>query len=489
MNAGPIESARTESAVLRIAYLCAQYPAVSHTFVLREVEALRKLGAEIATFSIRRAGAEQLLARADQREFESTYAILPPRWTVLFAAHLRLAVKAPSAYLSTLAMALRTAPAGLRAHLWRLFYFIEAVLLWHECRRRGIRHIHVHLANAAADVALLAAEIGSTAEPQRPWSWSFTIHGPTEFYDVSRYRLADKVRHALFVVCISDYARSQLMTLSEPAIWDRLQVIHVGIPIDQFTRSLDRNAPLDYGEAGFATGDGGPRDGSEGDALARPIDDPPMILFIGRQVPEKGQAVLLQAVALLVERGCRVNVTLAGEGHARGEFERLARRLGIGAQVSFPGAVGQEEIHALYARACIFCLPSFAEGIPGVLMEAMAMRLPVVSTRITGVPELIDDGVSGLLVAPGRPDELADALERLLGDPALRREIGANAREKVVREFNTSTSVRRLHELFVGRLSRRSPSAAVGACEPRLQTPAGAPRQPLESFAVEEAHA
>ncbi len=410
---------------MRIAYLCAQYPAVSHTFVLREVEALRGLGAEIATFSIRRAGSDHLLSDADRAAYRSTYAILPARWRTLLTAHLKLAVGAPAAYLSTLALALRLAPAGLRGSVWQFFYFVEAVVLWSECRRRGIRHIHVHLANAAADVALLAAQIGSAAAPERPWSWSFTIHGPTEFCDVSRYRLGEKLRHARFVVCISDYARSQLMALSEPEAWDKLHVIHVGIPIAQFTRNGNGSRPS-----------------------ARPT-----ILFIGRQVPEKGQAVLLQATALLAERGHTVDVVLAGEGQARPEFERLAQRLGVASQVSFPGAVGQEEIHALYAGASIFCLPSFAEGIPGVLMEAMAMRLPVVSTRITGIPELVDDGATGLLVAPGRTDELADALQRLLTDPSLCHEMGSNAREKVVCEFNTASSSERLYALFGQMLS------------------------------------
>lgn len=432
MSHGSRDRKLKSTPVMKIAYLCSQYPAISHTFVLREVNALRDLGAEIDTFSIRRASPDHLLAHADRVAFESTYAILPPRWTALLTAHLRLAVSAPLAYLSALALALRLAPAGLRGHLWQLFYFVEAVVLWTECRRRGIRHVHVHMGHVAADVALLTAHIGTTVEPERPWSWSFTLHGPFELSDVSRFRLAEKLRRARFVVCITDYTRSQLMALSPPDVWDRLHVIHVGIPIEQFTRS-------DNGSAA-----------PEGD---------PMILFIGRQVPEKGHVVLLEAATLLLERGHKVRVTLAGEGPSRPAFERCAERLGLtsSAQVSFPGAVGQEEIHALYAGASIFCMPSFAEGLPGVLMEAMAMRLPVVSTWITGVPELIDDGRTGLLVSPGRADELADALERLLVDPALGREIGSRAREKVVREFNTESSAEQLYALFADQLSRSSP--------------------------------
>jgi colanic acid/amylovoran biosynthesis glycosyltransferase len=141
-------------------------------------------------------------------------------------------------------------------------------------------------------------------------------------------------------------------------------------------------------------------------------------------------------------------VTLAGSGPEQAGLERLADRLGVASRVSFPGAVGQDDINALYASATIFCLPSFAEGIPGVLMEAMAMRLPVVSTRITGIPELISDGETGLLVTPGRVDELSDALDRLLSDQRLCRELGSRARDKVIREFNTDTSAKQLYALF-----------------------------------------
>jgi colanic acid/amylovoran biosynthesis glycosyltransferase len=416
----------------KIAYLCAQYPAISHTFVLREVDALRELGAEIETFSIRRSGSEQLLANADRVAHHTTFAILPPNWAGLLRAHLGLVLRAPSAYFATLIFALGLAPAGLRGRLWQLFYFVEAVVLWSELRRRDIRHIHAHLANVGADVALLSSHLGTAVEPERPWSWSFTMHGPTEFADVGYHRLAEKLRLARFVVCISDFARSQLMALSGPELWEKLHVVHVGVPIEQFTRS--NGLTLDLVE----------------------LDDAvePGILYIGRLVPEKGQAVLLQAVARLVECGHPVSLTLAGEGPERAALERLAEKLGIGSRTSFLGAVGQEEIHALYARASIFCLPSFAEGVPVVLMEAMAMGLGAVSTRIAGIPELIDDGHTGLLVAPGRVDQLADALQRLVLDPSFRHVLGASSRNKVIREFNAQRSAEQLYRLFAEELPR-----------------------------------
>jgi colanic acid/amylovoran biosynthesis glycosyltransferase len=418
---------------MKLAYLCARYPAISHTFVLREVETLRRRGVNIDTFAIRRASADHLLAAADHAAFQTTFAILPPRPKRLLLTHLRLVIRAPGAYVRTLAVALRLAPPGLRGHIWQVFYFGEAVVLWDECRRRGIHHIHVHLANVAADVALLATELGCAVSSTEPWSWSFTMHGPGEFFDVGRFRLAEKLRRALFVVCISDFARSQLMALCNPEEWDKLHVIHVGIPIGQFTNDGETASPS-------------------------PAD--PSILFIGRQVPEKGQGVLLEAVALLAKRGTHVNVMLAGEGAARPAFECLAKHLGIASRISFPGAVGQDDIRALYAGASVFCLPSFAEGVPGVLMEAMAMETPVIATRIAGIPELIDDGHTGLLVRPGRADLLADALERLLTDSALCHELGSAARAKVIREFNSESSADELYALFQRQLApaRAQPS-------------------------------
>lgn len=410
---------------MKLAYLTSAYPAISHTFILREVEALRRRGLEITTFSIRRAPAEQILSEADRAAAATTVPILPPRWGLLPATHLGLLLRAPRAYFSTLRAALALAPPGLRGRLWQLFYFVEAVLLWKECRRRGIRHIHVHLANAAADLALIAARLGSALEGEGTWSWSFTMHGPTEFYDLRHFRLPEKVKEAAFVVCISDFARSQLMGLSDPETWDRLHVVHVGIPVDQFTPSPNGN----------------------GNGSGRPATVP-TILYVGRLVPEKGQAVLLEAVARLREEGRDVRVKLAGEGELRPHLEELCREAGIDDRVAFLGPVSQERIRDLYAEAAIFCLPSFAEGVPVVLMEAMAMGLPVVTTRIAGIPELVEDGVGGVVVAPGRADELAGRIAALLDDPDRRVELGAGGRRKVLAEFDAEGSAARMHDLF-----------------------------------------
>jgi glycosyltransferase involved in cell wall biosynthesis len=415
---------------LRIAYLCSLYPAISHTFIMREVDALRSLGAEIATFSIHRAGPEHINGDSDREALASTFAILPPRLGKLFGAHARAAIAHPGAYIATLVRSLRLARGGLAGRIWQLFYFAEAMVLWKQCDEKRIRHIHAHLANVAADVALLAAAFGSAVNRERPWSWSFTMHGPTELFAVDEFRLAKKVRHSSFVVCISDFTRSQLMMLCDSADWEKLHVVHCGIPLERFRPRGQRDTPQGHGRE-------------------------PMLLYVGRLVPEKGQAVLLEALSLMRRRGNRVGATLVGEGPERDRLEALATRLDVGEHTHFAGALGQEEIRSLYERATVFCLPSFAEGVPCVLMEAMAMEIPVVSTFVAGIPELVEDERTGLLVAPGRADLLADAIERLIADAQLRRRLGTRGAEKVAAEFSSRGTAEQLHALFTAELQDR----------------------------------
>jgi colanic acid/amylovoran biosynthesis glycosyltransferase len=419
--------AEPEHSRLRIAYLCSLYPAISHTFIMREVDALRSLGIEIATFSIHRAGPEHINGEDDRAALAGTFSILPPRLSELFGAHARAASGHPLAYARTLVKALRLARGGLAGRIWQLFYFAEAMVLWRQCDKRRIRHVHAHLANVAADVALLAAAFGSAVEEERPWSWSFTMHGPTELFAVEKFQLAKKVRHASFVVCISDFTRSQLMMLCDAADWEKLHVVHCGIPLEHFTSG--GQSSLDNPEQGS------------------------MLLYVGRLVPEKGQAILLEALSLVRERGHRVGATLVGEGPQRGGLEALADRLGVRAHTHFAGALGQEEILPLYERATVFCLPSFAEGVPCVLMEAMAMEVPVVSTFVAGIPELVEDERTGLLVAPGRPDLLAGAIERLLADAQLRRRLATQGAKKVAKEFSSRGTAEELHALFTDRVA------------------------------------
>ena len=384
----------------RLAVVCSRYPAVSHAFVVREVQGLRRGGLEVHTFSVRRQRDEELLAAADREEHARTIALLPPRPLRYAAAHAHAAVTRPLRYLATLALTLKLSTGGARALLWRAFYFAEAVLLWDECRRREVRRLHAHFANVGSDVAMLAARLGGP-----DWRWSFTMHGCTELFDETPHRLADKLRDAELVVCNSDFTRAQLLKLVEREQWPKFHVVRCGVDADAFAPPPSR--------AG-----GGPV----------------RVLSVGRLVPGKGHAVLLDALARLREQGIETTATLVGDGPQRGPLEALAAELRL--DVRFAGAVGQDELPAFYADAEVFCLPTFAEGLGVVLLEAMASGLPVVSTRVMGVPEAVEDGETGLLVAPGRPDLLAEALERLAEAPELRERMGHAGRRWVIDEFD-----------------------------------------------------
>jgi glycosyltransferase involved in cell wall biosynthesis len=397
---------------VRVAYVCSRYPAISHTFVLREVLALRRRGVEVYTFSIRRAEDSDVLAAADREALKTTFALLPARWLRFAFAHVGAILTAPRAYAATLRRALSLAPPGLRGRLWQLFYFAEAIVLAREVARRGIPHLHAHFANVGADVTLLAAHFGGT-------TWSFTMHGPAEFYDISAYRLREKVEAAAFVACISNFCRSQLMGQVRVEEWDKLHVVHCGLDTSEFT-------PAD-----------GPRDSG-----------PLRVLNVARLSPVKGHALLLEAVAALRDRGRDVRLTIVGDGPERKRLERLARELGIDEAVDLPGPVGQDRIRGFFAGADVFCLPSFAEGVPVVLMEAMAMRLPVVATRVMGVSELVEHGTHGLLVAPGRADLLAGAIADLADDLERRQLMGEAGRLMVRGKFELDHAAAQLAELF-----------------------------------------
>lgn len=244
------------------------------------------------------------------------------------------------------------------------------------------------------------------------------MHGPTEFGDVEAHRLPQKAEDADFVACISDFARSQLMALIGPDAWSRLHIVHCGIN--------PGGAPDGRTEAG----------------------GPLRLLCVGQLVARKGHGVLIEALAELAGTGLEVEATFAGAGPERDRLERMARDLGVGDSIRFLGAVGQDEVPALYRDAGLFCLASFAEGVPVVLMEAMAHEVPVVATRIAGIPELVADGETGLLVAPGRASDLAAAIRRLAEDPSLAARLARAGREHVQREYDQSRSAAQLRDLF-----------------------------------------
>jgi glycosyltransferase involved in cell wall biosynthesis len=404
---------------LRIAYLVSRYPAPSHAFLVREVQGLRAAGVEVETISIRRPADTELLSEDDRAEARRTFDVLPCGPLALVAAHLSAFARGPHHYVLTLARALRLAAPGLRARLWAIFYFAEAMVVRRRCRRLGIAHVHaVQFADGAGDVALLAAH--RAYEGSRKWTFSVAVHGPSELYEVRRYGLAEKVRRAHLVVVPSEFTRSQLLAQVEEWHGARIEVVHMGVDLERF------EARPDSGRSG---------DGAR-------------VLCVARLVRHKGHSVLLRALASLREDGLVLPATLIGDGPEREPIEELIGELGLEAQVELRGAVGQEELPGLYSACDVFCLPTLAETVGVVNMEAMASGRAVVSSRLMGVPELIDEGTDGLLVTPGRAGELAAALRGLATDPELRRRLGAAARRKVEQRFDSRAEAGRLSELL-----------------------------------------
>jgi glycosyltransferase involved in cell wall biosynthesis len=398
------------------AYLVGRYPAASHAFLLTQVAALRERGARPETITIRSPFKTDLRDEPDREAARTTYRVLPAGPVKLIASHVPAFLRAPGRYLATLRYSLGLSRGGIRAWLWQLFYFAEAMIVWRRCQRRGITHLHAQFADTATDSALLVTHY----EPA--WTWSIAVHGPDEFAEALHNRIGEKLARANAVIAASEGAAARARMLMDAAGAAKLTVVRLGVDATRFSP----------GERG---------DGHPGAFRA---------LCLGRLVERKAQRILIAAVARLAERGAEVHLTVAGDGPTRPSLERLATDLGIADRVTFTGVVGQDEAIELYRGADVFALPSLAEGLPVVLMEAMACGLPVISTRIDAIPELIDDGVNGLFVEAGDAQGLADALARLAGDPELRNRLGTAAREKVLDQFELGRQAERLLDALAG---------------------------------------
>ena len=394
----------------RIAYLTGEYPRASDTFIQREVSNLRALGHEVLTCSIRTTGAEHLVGPEQREEHARTFKVLDALCNpaVTLKAHLRW-MKTPGRYLSALSLAWRSAPKGIKGRLYNLIYFVEAGVLAAKLADEGVTHLHNHIAKASCTVAMLVGALSGLR-------WSFTIHGPDIFFEPHHWRIDDKAARAAFVACISHFCRSQLMCFADAQHWHKLHIVHCGV-------DPSRYAP-------------------------KPVRTGLRALFVGRLAGVKGVPILIDAVARLASTYPDLSLRLVGDGPDRKALEAEVTRRGLQDRVVFLGYKSQAEVAEELAQTDVFVLPSFAEGVPVVLMEAMASQVPVLTTRIAGVPELVEDRVSGRVVAPGDVGAFADALDRLLSDAELRKAYGAAGRAKVVAEYDAAREARWLSELI-----------------------------------------
>jgi glycosyltransferase involved in cell wall biosynthesis len=407
-----------EKGPARLAYLVSQYPAFNHTFILREIRALRSLGFEIEVVSIR--PPDRLVERLDAEERDElryVFTVLTAGPARAIGAHLRSLSRAPGRYLAALLEAVRLGRGDPKKTVYNLAYFAEAVVAGDYLLRLGIRHAHSHFTST---VALLLARAF-------PVTYSVTFHGPDEFNDVVGFYVKEKVARARFVIAISWYARSQIMKAARARDWEKVEVARLGVDCGVFAPS--------------------PRVRE-----SKPFE----ILCVGRLAPAKAQQVLIGAIDRIVRGGREaIHLRLVGEGPDRPAIERLIAARGLGRQVTLEGACNQARVRSFYRETDLFALASFAEGVPVVLMEAMAMEIPCVATWITGIPELMRDGVDGCLVAPGDEEQLAGAIVRLMEDPELRRRLGESARARVREDYDLEKNVRRLAAIYQRRLSMK----------------------------------
>lgn len=410
----------------RIAYLTSQYPATSHTFIRREVTALRETGIDLHTFSVRPPSSAELKTPIDQAEGASTYTLLsqtPAKFLCALAAE---ALSRPSRTLQTLRLALSHRAPGLKALLLALAHLAEAMLLARELRRRGIEHLHNHFANSGATVGMLASR-------QAGLRWSFTIHGISEFDYPAGLLLGEKIAAASFVVCVSYFGRAQAYRLVHAREWHKLSVVRCGLELDKL-----------------------PAPRRQARSFVR-------LILVGRLSPEKGIGGLLEALAACT--GKRPQLVIVGDGPMRGELDRMVERLGLRNHVTFLGRLPERQTLEQIAQSDILVLPSFMEGLPIVLMEAMALGKAVIATRVAGIPELISDGENGLLFTPSKWDELAIKITVLASDRELRERLGARGAATVAAEFDIKESAETLHQLF-GRADR---SVATASARPSVR--------------------
>ncbi|MGX9846164.1 glycosyltransferase [Limimaricola litoreus] len=391
-------------------WLTGEYPRATDTFIQREVAGLRDLGVTVETASVRRTDPAHHVGPEQRAEAAATFHLLERTLNPVAITRAKLsALRHPRRFARALALAWRSAPRGLRGRLYNMIYFGEALVLAHRMKARGITHLHNHIAKSSGTVAMLASEVSGIP-------YSFTLHGPDIFFAPEHWALGEKIARARFVACISDFARAQAMLFSDPAHWHKLHVVHCGVD------------PALYA-----------------DTPAPPED---RLLFVGRLSAVKGLPVLLRALARARESRPALTLDLVGDGEDRAGLERLATDLGLGDAVRFHGYLGQAEVARMLRETGALVLPSFAEGVPVVLMEAMAAARPVIATRVGGVAELVEHGVSGLLVPPGAEAPLAEAIAALSGDAARRAAMGAAGRATVISGFDARAEAARMLRLL-----------------------------------------
>lgn len=414
---------------MKIAYLLNTYPVPSATFIRREIEALEALGIDVERHAIRR-WPGRLVEPRDVAEQARVHYLLSGNAGRLLAALAAELVQNPLGLLRSLGPWARLVRAAKGQLVRHVAYLLEACRFHQRAAALGVDHVHAHFGTNATAVAMLSRLMGGP-------TYSFTAHGPDEFTGAPLQSFDLKIAHAAFVVAISDYCRAQLARLAAPDDSAKIKVVRCGLKLEDIE-------PPPVGAAQNRT-----------------------FVCVGRLCPQKGQALIPQAVAALKADFPDIKVVLLGDGETRAKIEAAIRTHGVEAAVELRGWATNAEVMAAIRESRALMLPSFAEGLPIVLMEAMALRRPVISTFVAAIPELVRPVETGWLVPPGDADALCRAMRACLETPpdALDR-MGDVARARVVRDHDVDLSALELERLFRD-LGVRQSAAADRVLAPR----------------------
>jgi len=404
-----------------IAYLTTAYPKVSHTFIRREILEMERRGYRVVRVSIRSA-LDTLVDPMDRQEAAKTLVVLEqPVWRLL-GATLRCLVRDPLRFARALNISFQMYRVSQRNWIQHSAYLIEACYLRVLFAREGVGHVHVHFGINSADVARLVRKLGGP-------SYSMTVHGPDELDAPMAFSLGPKIVDSAFTVAISDYCSAQLRRWVDPEHWTKIQVVHC---------ALDR----EFLEA----------------TPAHPIDSN-TFFCLGRLSAQKGQLLILDALAKLVREGRNVRVVFGGDGELRVALEARIEALGLNREVEITGWINTAQVMERIIECRALLLPSFAEGLPVVIMEAMALGRPVISSYIAGIPELLRDGENGWLIPAGNVNAIVRAMNLALDTPVADLvKMGQAARDRVVVRHDIQTEVSKLEALFEREFDRAAQS-------------------------------
>ncbi|MDO9127837.1 glycosyltransferase [Methylotenera sp.] len=400
---------------MQISYFINQYPKVSHSFIRREILALERQGFDVQRIALRGWDGD-VVDIEDKRELKLTHYVLQQGVMPLLMATMRVLFTTPVSFLAGLKLAMKMGWKAERAMPYHLIYLAEACRILPWLKAHNSRHIHAHFGTNSAEVVMLAHELGGP-------DYSFTVHGPEEFDKPQFLGLGEKIRRSAFVVAISSFGRSQLFRWVAHSYWNKVKVVHCGLE-----QAFYKSWPIE-------------------------VADNTRIVCVGRLCEQKGQLLLLEATKYLADKGVNFELVLAGDGEMRSDIEQLIATYHLASRVRITGWISSDQVRQEILAARALVLPSFAEGLPVVIMEAMSLCRPVLTTYVAGIPELVQHGKNGLLFEAGSVEALADAIESILtASSASLMQMGESARQQVLLRHDIDIEATKLAKLFRGNI-------------------------------------